>query len=201
MTETIAAAADRPNDAPEAEVLKGECTAAMLREAVLEKLTYSVGKDRNAASERDWFVATALAVRDRIVDNWMASARGNYRDNRRRVYYLSLEFLIGRLLVDSLTNLGIVEPMRAALASLDVDLDKLRDVEPDAAWAMAASAVSPPASWKAWRRSPSPPMATASATTTACSARPSSTAGSTSFPRTGWSSATPGSSRARRSAT
>ena len=43
-----------------------------LREAVLEKLTYSVGKDRNVASERDWFVATALAVRDRIVERWMA---------------------------------------------------------------------------------------------------------------------------------
>ena len=41
----------------------------MLREAVLEKLTYTVGKDRNSASPRDWFIATALAVRDRIVDN------------------------------------------------------------------------------------------------------------------------------------
>ncbi|MBB4197337.1 glycogen phosphorylase [Rhodoblastus sphagnicola] len=131
MTETIAAASDRPNEAPEAEALNGDI--AKLRDAVLEKLTYSVGKDRNAASERDWFIAVALAVRDRMVDNWMTSVRGNYRDNRRRVYYLSLEFLIGRLLVDSLTNLGIVEPMRAALASLDVDLEKLRDIEPDAA--------------------------------------------------------------------
>ena len=45
---------------------------------------------------------------------------------------MSLEFLIGRLLIDSLTNLGLVEPMRAALAGLDIDLDKLRQVEPDA---------------------------------------------------------------------
>ncbi|MCW2282253.1 starch phosphorylase [Rhodoblastus acidophilus] len=133
MTETIAAAADRPNDAPEAEALNGESAAAMLREAVLEKLAYSIGKDRNAASERDWFVAVALATRDRMVDNWMITVRANYKESRRRVYYLSLEFLIGRLLIDSLTNLGLVEPMRAALASLDVDLDKLREIEPDAA--------------------------------------------------------------------
>ncbi len=100
---------------------------------MLEKLTYSVGKDRNAASDRDWFVAVALAARDQIVNDWMVSVRGNYRENRRRVYYLSLEFLIGRLLIDALTNLQLVEPMRAALASLDIDLDKLRNVEPDAA--------------------------------------------------------------------
>ena len=106
---------------------------ARLREAVLEKLTYSVGKDRNAASERDWFMAVALAARDEIVDHWLVSVRGNYRDNRRRVYYLSLEFLIGRLLVDSLSNTGLLEPMRAALAGLDIDLDKLRNIEPDAA--------------------------------------------------------------------
>ncbi len=110
-----------------------EAQIVRLRDAVLEKLTYSVGKDRNAASERDWFVAVALAARDRIVNDWMVSVRGNYRDNRRRVYYLSLEFLIGRLLIDALTNLDLVEPMRAALATLDIDLDKLRNVEPDAA--------------------------------------------------------------------
>jgi starch phosphorylase len=106
---------------------------SQLREAVLEKLNYSVGKDRNTASERDWFVAVALATRDRIVNDWMRSVREAYRENRRRVYYLSLEFLIGRLLIDSLTNLDLVEPMRAALAGLDIELDKLRNVEPDAA--------------------------------------------------------------------
>jgi starch phosphorylase len=121
--------------APEAAIAESDNgdLVARLREAVLEKLTYSVGKDRNAASERDWFMAVALVARDRIVDHWLTSVRGNYRDNRRRVYYLSLEFLIGRLLVDSLSNTGLLEPMRAALAGLDIDLDKLRNVEPDAA--------------------------------------------------------------------
>ena len=104
-----------------------------LRDAVLAKLTYSVGKDPVAASQRDWFLAVAFATRDIIVDRWMNSTRETYQDDRKRVYYLSLEFLIGRMLYDSMTNLGIVEPMRAALSQLGVDLVVLRRIEPDAA--------------------------------------------------------------------
>src|ERR1700685_1533300 len=106
---------------------------AGLRRAVVAKLTYAVGKDPVVATERDWFVATALSVRDRIVDRWMTSTRATHGQNRKRVYYLSLEFLIGRLLIDALNNMQMLEPMRAALAELGVDLDSLRDVEPDAA--------------------------------------------------------------------
>ena len=106
---------------------------AALRRAVVAKLTYSVGKDPLVATERDWFVATALAIRDRIVDRWMQSTRATYADQRKRVYYLSLEFLIGRLLIDSLNNLNLLEPMRAALKELGVSLDALREIEPDAA--------------------------------------------------------------------
>ncbi|HLJ71830.1 MAG TPA: glycogen/starch/alpha-glucan phosphorylase, partial [Roseiarcus sp.] len=108
-------------------------SAEALREAVLAKLTYSVGKDPVAASQRDWFLAVAFATRDIIVDRWMNSTRETYQDDRKRVYYLSLEFLIGRMLYDSMTNLGIVEPMRAALSQLGVDLVVLRRIEPDAA--------------------------------------------------------------------
>ncbi|HEY8215179.1 MAG TPA: glycogen/starch/alpha-glucan phosphorylase, partial [Methylocystis sp.] len=97
------------------------------------RLTYTVGKDNADASPRDWFVATALATRDRLVSSWLASTKRNYQEDRRRVYYLSLEFLIGRLLIDALTNLGLTEAMRDALAELGVDLDMLRAVEPDAA--------------------------------------------------------------------
>ncbi len=106
---------------------------AVLRDAVLGKLTYSICKDPLVATDRDWFVATALAVRDKIIERWMPSTRASYRNDRKRVYYLSLEFLIGRLLYDGLSNLGMVEPMRAALTELGVDLDRLRDIEPDAA--------------------------------------------------------------------
>jgi starch phosphorylase len=63
----------------------------------------------------------------------MAATRTNYLSKTKRVYYLSLEFLIGRLLHDSLNNLGLVDRMRAALAELGVDYDKLRNIEHDAA--------------------------------------------------------------------
>ncbi len=108
-------------------------TVARLKSEVQRRLTYTIGKDNAAASPRDWFVAAALAARDRLVEAWLASTRRNYAQDRRRVYYLSLEFLVGRLLVDTLTNLGLTDAMRDALAELGVDLDALREVEPDAA--------------------------------------------------------------------
>ena len=93
-------------------------TADELKEAVLAKLTYSVGKNSVAASPRDWFLAVAFATRDIVVERWIASTAAAYADGRKRVYYLSLEFLIGRLLYDAMTNLGIVEPMtRGAVAA------------------------------------------------------------------------------------
>ncbi len=106
---------------------------ASLRASILDKLTYSVGKSRVVATDRDWFVATALAIRDRVMDRWLASTDQTYQQGSKRVYYLSLEFLIGRLLSDVLNNLGLTDVVRTALGLLDVDLDKLRVIEPDAA--------------------------------------------------------------------
>ena len=104
-----------------------------LREAILAKLIYNVGKDLKTAASRDWFVALALAVRDRIVDRWMDATRRSHQAHTKQVYYLSVEFLIGRLLMDGLTNLGLTEPARDALAALGVDLAEVRAPEPDAA--------------------------------------------------------------------
>jgi starch phosphorylase len=106
---------------------------ATLRRALVAKLAYAVGKDPIVASNHDWFVACALTARDRIVDRWFPSTRAIYAEKRKRVYYLSLEFLIGRLLGDALNNLGLTETMRAALRELGVDLEHLRAIEPDAA--------------------------------------------------------------------
>ncbi|MEA2789760.1 MAG: glycogen phosphorylase, partial [Acetobacteraceae bacterium] len=92
-----------------------------------------VGKRRAIATDRDWLMATSYALRDQIVDRWLAGIDAAYQQGSKRVYYLSLEFLIGRLLFDNLNNLNQLETVRAALAGLDVDLDKLRVLEPDAA--------------------------------------------------------------------
>ena len=109
----------------------GGPNVAELRELILDHLISTTGKDRSSASQHDWFIATALVVRDQIIKAWIPSKVA--KQNRRRVYYMSLEFLIGRLLMDALTNLGLTAQMREALAGLDVDLDKLQDIEPDAA--------------------------------------------------------------------
>jgi len=103
------------------------------RARITAKLTYQVGKSPITASERDWFVATALAVRDTIVDRWFDSTRSTYETGAKRVYYLSLEFLIGRLLFDCIGNLGLLDPVRTALAAEGVDLDRIKEQEPDAA--------------------------------------------------------------------
>jgi starch phosphorylase len=106
---------------------------SQLAKALVAKLAYTVGKDPIVASPHDWYLACALTARDRIVDRWFPSTRTIYNEKRKRVYYLSLEFLIGRLLGDTLNNLGLTETMRAALAQLGVDLDALELIEPDAA--------------------------------------------------------------------
>ena len=107
-----AARAARPNGGAAA---AARVDPASFRDAILAKLTYSVGKDPAAARDHDWFAATALAVRDRIVDRWMDSTRATYQREQKRVYYLSLEFLIGRLLRDALGNLGLLDTAREAL--------------------------------------------------------------------------------------
>ncbi len=104
-----------------------------LRAAILSKLTYAVAKDVAHAQPHDWYVATALAIRDQVVDRWITTTRDVYARHQKRVYYLSLEFLIGRLLSEYLGNLQLHETCAAALAGLAVDLDRIREIEPDAA--------------------------------------------------------------------
>jgi len=125
--------ANAPSPAPESSAAPPAVSVAQFRDAIVQKLIYAVGKDRRHALERDWLMATAMATRDQIVERWMEATRRTYRDGRKRVYYFSLEFLIGRLLLDALSNLGLVHTAREALAELGVDLDQLRKLEPDAA--------------------------------------------------------------------
>ncbi|MDO9415212.1 MAG: glycogen/starch/alpha-glucan phosphorylase [Pararhizobium sp.] len=105
----------------------------VLAQEIIERLTYRIGKDARVAKPHDWLTASILVVRDRIIDRWMESTRETYRTNAKRVYYLSLEFLIGRLTRDAVTNIGLMDELRQALASLGVELDMIVGLEPDAA--------------------------------------------------------------------
>ncbi len=100
---------------------------------ILAKLTYSVGKDPIVAKRHDWLAATILTLRDHIIDRWMESTRESYKSEAKRVYYLSLEFLIGRLLRDALSNLELTSSYAEALKDLGVDIDLVEALEPDAA--------------------------------------------------------------------
>ncbi|PZR95047.1 MAG: glycogen phosphorylase [Stutzerimonas stutzeri] len=104
-----------------------------LKSEILRKLTYSLGKAPAAAQAHDWLTAGILATRDHAIDVWQASTKESYATGRKRVYYLSLEFLIGRSLADTLNNLGLTEPMTRAMRELGVDLPEIETIEPDAA--------------------------------------------------------------------
>jgi glycogen phosphorylase len=107
--------------------------AETIRAEILEKLAYSIGKDPAVAKRHDWLNATVLALRDRIIDRWMESTKAAYQAKAKRVYYLSLEFLIGRLLRDAMNNLELTGAFTEALKGLDVDIDLVEAMEPDAA--------------------------------------------------------------------
>ncbi|MGC2415777.1 MAG: glycogen/starch/alpha-glucan phosphorylase [Stellaceae bacterium] len=103
------------------------------KDSVLNKLTLAVGKDPSNATDRDWFVATTLSLRDRVIHRWLQVDRENFAHGRKRIYYLSFEFLIGRLLNDVAGNLLMTDVVRRALGDLGVNFDRVRYAEPDAA--------------------------------------------------------------------
>jgi len=100
---------------------------------ILRALKYRVGKDMTVATPYDWLTAAIQVVRDRIIDQWIRSTKEAYDRREKRVYYLSLEFLIGRLMRDAFSNIGLLDDMRVALKSLGVDIDVIAGLEPDAA--------------------------------------------------------------------
>ncbi|KUR76289.1 glycogen/starch/alpha-glucan phosphorylase [Novosphingobium sp. Fuku2-ISO-50] len=100
---------------------------------IIDVLRHRVGKDERAAKPHDWYTATVLTLRDAIIDVWMESTRHTYETGGKRVYYLSLEFLIGRLLRDALSNMGLTREMELALREHGFDLAALEELEPDAA--------------------------------------------------------------------
>src|SRR5512138_1372564 len=103
-----------------------------LKRAFADHLQYSQAKDEHSATALDRYFAVAYAVRDRMMRRWIQTQQAYYKRDAKRVYYLSLEFLMGRALENNLHNLGLLDPMKLALQDLGLDLDALLDLEPDA---------------------------------------------------------------------
>jgi starch phosphorylase len=133
LTDRLSKLSDQPFHYPAPDQPVDELALAEIKSAILAKLTLAIGKDAGMATRHDWYKAAALALRDRIVHRWLTVDKQSYDAGRKRVYYLSLEFLIGRLFTDALNNMGLLKVFETALGDIGVGLDVLRQMEPDAA--------------------------------------------------------------------
>ncbi len=104
-----------------------------IKRSLANRLMYSIGKDPITATDRDWFYSSAAVVRERLIERWMETMRSYYREDTKRVYYLSMEFLMGRTLMNSMLNIGCDDGFRRAMNDMGLELEKIRDMEEDAA--------------------------------------------------------------------
>lgn len=104
-----------------------------IRQALQNHLIFSSFKTNMVATPRDWYHTASYTVRDHVVERWVSTAESYYRDDPKRVYYLSLEFLIGRMLTNAALNLGINEELKESMTSLGRNLEHAVEMENDAA--------------------------------------------------------------------
>lgn len=108
-----------------------ESTVEAMKTAIHNHLSYTLAHSPEMATKHDWWVAVSMAVRDRLLQKSLRTMRLHREVNTRRTHYLSLEYLMGRLLENNLRNSGLYEVTREALAELGSDLDVLLEEEPD----------------------------------------------------------------------
>ncbi len=116
---------------PVASAAPGIPTVAAFREAILRHLKSTFARDPFTATRNDWWSATCMAARDLMLERYIATQSVHASKNVRRVYYLSLEYLMGRVLSNNLVNLGLREVAGAALKSLGQDLESVTEEEAD----------------------------------------------------------------------
>ncbi|MCF6290545.1 MAG: glycogen/starch/alpha-glucan phosphorylase [Desulfobacterales bacterium] len=104
-----------------------------LKKKISRHLLSSLGRDPERARSRDICRAVSLVLRDILVERWIRTQKSYYARKRKRVYYLSMEFLVGRSLGNALINMGLVDKMEHALVELGFELDEIREEEEDAA--------------------------------------------------------------------
>ncbi len=109
-----------------------ETSVEALKKSFEFHLKYSLADDHLSATKRDLYTSLALSVRDRLIKKWLLSQHSYYENDSKRVYYLSMEFLIGRLLNHSLINLGFYDEFSRALSELGYDIGDLEEMEIEA---------------------------------------------------------------------
>jgi starch phosphorylase len=103
-----------------------------IQRGFLSNLEYNIAKDRYSLTLYDEFLSLSYTVRERLIERWIASSQQHHTGNVKRVYYLSMEFLLGRLLSDNIINLKIHDSCKDAIANLQLDFDDIIDQEHDA---------------------------------------------------------------------
>jgi len=105
---------------------------ANVKKSFNRHLHYTLVKDRNVATVRDYFFALAHTVKDHLVSRWIRTQQYYYEKDPKRVYYLSLEFYMGRTLTNTTVNLGIQSAADEAMYQLGLDIEELEEMEEDA---------------------------------------------------------------------
>src|ERR1700730_14812618 len=108
-------------------------SVSALRDSICQHVRYSLGKERHNLSGHDLFLAVALAVRDRLVDRMLETEERYQKADAKRLYYLYMEFLMGRALGNNLSNLGILDRCQEALRKIELELEAAEESEGDAA--------------------------------------------------------------------
>jgi len=118
------------NDSSASSVL--DTSAEAFKKAFTDHIHHTLARNEKTVAEHEKFLAVAYAVRDRLIDRWIQTQETYYNNDVKRVYYLSLEFLIGRTLGNSVLNLDVEGAVNEALHELSMDLEELREQEVDA---------------------------------------------------------------------
>ena len=111
---------------------KTKPTTTDLQRSFLRHLQYTLVKDKYSATQADLYLALSYAVRDMLVDRWLDTQQSYYINDAKRVYYISMEFLVGRTLGNTLINLGIMEEWENALKEMGISVNELQESEWDA---------------------------------------------------------------------
>ncbi|KFR05832.1 Glycogen phosphorylase, liver form [Nipponia nippon] len=110
----------------------GAESVAELKRGFNRHLHFTLVKDRNVATPRDYYFALAHTVRDHLVGRWIRTQQYYYEKDPKRIYYLSLEFYMGRTLQNTMINLGLQNACDEAIYQLGLDMEELEEIEEDA---------------------------------------------------------------------
>ena len=114
-------------------IKKNNFDKELFKRSVLYNVKTLYRKTLDEATPQQIFQAVSYAIKDRIVENWMETQRAYEKEDPKMVYYMSMEFLMGRALGNNMINLQAYEPVKEALEELGLDINLVENQEPDAA--------------------------------------------------------------------